>query len=110
MKRINLLVIVALTLSLMFVGAKSALADGCAALGGNIVLSQCVIDGTPPGTLPNSHTGIFNLDETLRITGNGRIDASGGGITINICVAPATPSSTCDLIIETPIAATGGQI
>ena len=79
---------------------------GCAALGGNDagLGTECIISTFV------ARTGTYNLGEGLRITGAGRIDASGGGITINLCVPPATPSATCDLILETPTVATGGQI
>ena len=79
---------------------------GCAALGGNDagLGTECIISTFV------ARTGTYNLGEGLRITGAGRIDASGGGITINLCVPPASPSATCDLILETPTVATGGQI
>ena len=66
-----------------------------------------------------ARTGTYNLDETLRVTGAGRIDASNAsqvGITLNICVPPATASASCDLILDTPAplvtppAIGGGQI
>src|SRR5215471_6686878 len=79
----------------MLFGATSARADDCVALGGAIVAGECQI------TTAVARTGTFNLDETLHVTGTGRIDASGGGITLNVCVAPATPGA-CDLVLDTP--------
>ncbi len=105
MKRLTVLAAIISVFTLL--GAQSALADNCVGappgLGGTIIAGECVINA------PVVRTGTFNLDETLRITGNGRIDTTGGALILNICVAPATPG-TCDLILEKPIAATGGQI
>ncbi|HKF41954.1 MAG TPA: hypothetical protein VKG01_02535 [Thermoanaerobaculia bacterium] len=68
MRRIGLVAI-------LFLGLVSlpALADDCALLGGNIVAGECVIDGTAPGVAPNNRTGTFNIAETLRIKGTGKI-------------------------------------
>ena len=86
MKRITFLA--AIISGFLLLGAQSALA-----------VPFCV--GASPTGVPDAgeclinasevRTGTFDLDGTLRITGNGRIDASGGGITFNICVAPAAP-------------------
>jgi hypothetical protein len=92
----------------MLVGAKAAIADDCGLLGGAINGSgECEIASAV------AKTGTYNLDETLHVRGNGRIDASNAslaGITLNICVAPATPSSSCDLILDSPTVTAGGQI
>ncbi|HEY7599678.1 MAG TPA: hypothetical protein VH741_07110, partial [Candidatus Limnocylindrales bacterium] len=75
--------------------------DECAALGGAINIGgECEVSSFVAAT-STAHGGSFDIDETLRITGAGRIDATGGGITINV---------DGDLILETPTAATGGQI
>jgi len=107
MRRLTFLAsIVALAAGLMFVGAKNALADDCLALSGNpLIGGECVVN------TPRAVTGVFNLDETLRITGNGRIDASGdpGGITLNICFELPAVVGPCDFILETPSALNGGQ-
>ena len=94
--------------------SSPALGDDCGLLGGAINGSgECEISSTV------AKTGTYNLDETLHVTGAGRIDASNAslaGITLNICVAPATPSTSCDLILDTPSplvtppALGGGQI
>src|SRR5262249_40383658 len=84
--------------ALLTAWATPALADDCTLLGGAINGSgECEISTAV------AKTGTFNLDETLHVTGSGRIDASNAshvGITLNICVAPATPSSSCDLILD----------
>ena len=88
------------------VALAAATDPACAALGGDDLGlgTECVISTF------QAHTGTFNLGEGLRITGNGRLDTSGGAFTLNLCVAPAPVSATCDLKLETPIALTGGQI
>src|SRR5215475_3459654 len=94
------LVIMAAAAVLLSAWATSATADDCTLLGGAINGSgECEISSAV------AKTGTYNLDETLHVTGTGRIDASNAshvGITLNICVAPATPSSSCDLILDTP--------
>lgn len=106
MKRIRVLSIGILAVGVCCLASAPAFADDCVALGGAIVGTECQI------TVAVSRTGTYNLDETLRITGTGSIDASAGttGITLNICVAPAVPSPSCDLILETPTVLGGGQI
>jgi parallel beta-helix repeat protein len=99
--------IAALAAGLMFVSAKTALADDCAALIGGVppvAPAPCVVSSFVTAT------GVYNLDRTLHIDGNGRIDASGVGITLNICHDAPVAGPSCDLILDTPIAATGGQI
>ncbi len=96
MKRINLVVTVALTVALimgsLLLGPSPALADDCVGitpdkLDGFINISgECEITGL------KTKSGTFNLDETLHITATGKIDASGGGITLNI---------TGDLLMDT---------
>ena len=71
MRRIGLRAI--LFLGLVSLPALPVLADDCGLLGGNIVAGECVIDGTAPGVAPNNRTGTFNLAETLRIKGTGKI-------------------------------------
>src|ERR1700693_2422244 len=114
LKRVTSLFIAACAAVLLWGGATPALADDCILLGGAINGSgECEISSAV------ARTGTYNLDETLRVTGTGRIDASNAslvGITLNICVAPATPSPNCDLILDTPTplvvppAIGGGQI
>ena len=78
--------------------------------GGNAVAAALSCDATTgsPGagecqiTTVHAVTGAVEVDRTLHIFGTGRIDASGGGITLSICVAPAPAASTCDLILDTP--------
>ncbi len=114
LKRATSFFFLAATMAFLSVAATPALADDCALLGGAINGSgECEISSAV------ARTGTYNLDETLRVTGAGRIDASNAsqlGITLNICVAPATPSPSCDLILDTPAplvtppAIGGGQI
>src|SRR3989344_4328173 len=54
------------------------LADDCAAIGGSIVSGECQLSTT------FTSTGTFYFDETLHILGTGEIDATGGGVTLNI--------------------------
>src|SRR5580765_343092 len=75
MKRISFLVILVLG-----VLSFPALADDCALLGGNLSGGECVIDGTAPGVPPNNRTGTFNIGETLRIKGTGKITVPSGVI------------------------------
>ena len=88
MKRISLLSIAILAVGLLGLAAAPALADSCAALGGNLVLGECRITGAAPGVPPNNRAGVFSLDETLRITSGGIITvpklAGGNTLTINI--------------------------
>jgi hypothetical protein len=83
MKRITLLAMAVLTSSLMLVGAKPALAvnDFC-----DFVTTECEV------TTIHNVSGTFTIDRTLHIFGTGKLDASGGGITINI---------TGDLLMDT---------
>ncbi len=105
MKRITIGAIAAVVAGFTFMfGAQSALADDCLALSGAPAGATCLVNTT------RVVTGTFNLDETLEITGAGSIDAGGGGITLNICVAPATPSASCDLLVDKPTLAGGGVI
>src|SRR5580765_8358721 len=114
LKRATSFFISAATTAFLAVAATPALADDCALLGGAINGSgECEISSAV------ARTGTYNLDETLHVTGAGRIDASNAsllGITLNICVPPATPSASCDLILDTPAplvtppALGGGQI
>ena len=114
LKRVISFFIVAAGAAVLWGGATPALADDCGLLGGAINGSgECEISSVV------ARTGTYNLDETLHVTGTGRIDASNAslaGITLNICVAPATPSANCDLILDTPSplvtppAIGGGQI
>jgi hypothetical protein len=101
--------VLALSVGLLGVGAPTgapgaqahAGGDECVALGGTINGGgECEVS-TFEARTSTAHGGSFDIDETLRITGSGRIDATGGGITINV---------DGDLILETPTAATGGQI
>src|SRR5262249_51233464 len=59
--------------SFFLFGSNAALADDCAALGGNIVGTECVIDGSAPGTPPNTRHGNFVLAETLHFKAPGVI-------------------------------------
>lgn len=68
MRRIGILAILFLSLA-----SLPALADDCALLGGNLSGGECVIDGTAPGVAPNNRTGTFNIAETLRVKGTGKI-------------------------------------
>jgi hypothetical protein len=96
----------------MLVGASGALAAAlsCDTTTGVPGAGECQI------TTAHAVTGAVEVDRTLHIFGTGRLDASGGGITLNICVAPAPAFSTCDLILDTPAplvvppALGGGQI
>jgi parallel beta helix pectate lyase-like protein len=100
------MVIVAALLALMWGAPGSALAvaadPGCAALGGNDagLGTECQI------TTFVTATGTFTLGESLHVFGTGRIDATTGGITLNICTSP----TACDLILDSPTVAGGGQI
>src|SRR5262245_18156386 len=76
MKRATFLATVVSVFLLM--GAKSAAADDCAALGG-ILGAQCVV--STPG---NHASGPITLNETLHITGTGSIIVDAPGITIHI--------------------------
>ncbi len=78
MKRTTRLVIGMLTLGLIFVGAKSALADDCAAFGGTINAGECQVNG------PATVNGTKALDETLHIFNGGQITVASPGLTINI--------------------------
>ena len=96
----------------LLMGANGALAAAlaCDFTTGVAGAGECQI------TTTHAVTGPVEVDRTLHIFGNGRIDASGGGITLSICVAPAPAVSTCDLILDTPApvvvppAIGGGQI
>jgi len=82
--------------SLMSLMAGRALADGCTNLGGAVdpVSGECHVSGSV------NKSGIFNLDQTLRIMSGAKITvpvaAGGAGLTISICPAP----TVCDFIME----------
>src|SRR5262245_8849970 len=86
MRRRQFLWVVLAAVGLFCFGVSGALADDCASLGGNIVGTECVIDGTAPGLPPNTHSGSFTLNETLRMTGTGiiTVPAAPASITIDI--------------------------
>lgn len=92
---------------LLTLGAASpafAVALTCDATTGVPGAGECQI------TTAHAVTGPVEVDRTLHVFGNGRLDASGGGITLSICVAPAAVFSACDLILDTPTVVGGGQI
>jgi hypothetical protein len=108
MKRFHLFSIAILAAGFLALGAGTAVADQCAGpqptgLGGTVVAGECRISAQV------FRTGTYNLNETLHILSTGAIDAKGGGITLNICTPPAA-AGTCDLVMDTPTAAGGGQI
>jgi hypothetical protein len=76
-----------------------AAADDCAALGGTIFAGpppECRISATFTGS------GVFNLDETLHILPGGgiRVLPQSSGLTLNICVPPATPGPLCNFRMD----------
>src|SRR5215468_2902528 len=77
-------------------GSAVAAALSCDVTTGSPGAGECQI------TTAHAVTGTVEVDRTLHIFPTGRIDASGGGITLNICVLTAPPSSTCDLVLDTP--------
>ena len=103
MKRVSF--IVAIVAGFLLFGAKTAFAlnDFCDATPGAPGTGECQI------TTPHSVTGTFQFDRTVHIYGGGRIDATNGGITLNICVAPAPVFATCDFLIDSPSVMNGGQ-
>ena len=106
MKRTTLLVVALVAVATAMFGARvaSAAALACDATTGVPGSGECQI------TTAQAVTGAVEVDRTLHIFGNGRLDASGGGITLRVCVAPAPAFATCDLIIDTPTVVNGGQI
>jgi hypothetical protein len=76
-------------------------ADDCVALGGSLVAGECQIASV------QTKSGVFNLDETLRILGTGSITvpvvAGGNSLTLNI-------NNGGDFVIDMPAAPTGGRI
>ena len=107
MKRTTLLVVAFAVVATTMFGARvaSAAALACDATTGVPGAGECQI------TTAHAVTGAVEVDRTLHIFGNGRLDASGvGGITLRVCVAPAPAFSTCDLIMDTPTVVNGGQI
>ena len=82
---------------LMFLPARAAFADGCTALGGDVVGTECQLSASV------NKSGTFNIDQqTFRILPGGKITvpvaAKGNTLEINVCVAGALP--TCDFIME----------
>ena len=89
---------------LMFLPARAAFADGCTALGGDVVGSECQVSASV------SKSGAFNIDQqTFRIL-NGRkitvpVAKMGNTLEINVCAAGAL--TTCDFIMEAGAEITG---
>lgn len=88
-------------LGLVVWGGSPALADDCVALGGAIVGTECQVSTfvTKSDAL---HGGPFNIAETLRITGTGKITvpalAAGNPLTINI--TPGGGADTGQFIMD----------
>ena len=89
---------------LLVLGASTASADDCSALGGAIVGNDCEVS-TAVVASDAEHGGPFVIDRTLRITGSGRItvpELSGGN---NL-----TLSIKGNLVMDVPATATGSRI